>query len=455
MLDIVILAAGKGTRMRSSSPKVLQTIAGRPMLDHVYTTAKRLLKPDHNPIVVTGFGGEAVQAHLANEKACFVTQAEQLGTGHAVSCALPQLGDSEKTLILYADVPLTRLDTLQRLIDTASAEAMSILTIDLANPTGYGRIMRDPKTGEVVGIVEEKDANSSEKAIREINTGIMVVPTAKLQQWLPQLGNNNAQGEYYLTDIVAMAKSEGVAIETLQPSHQYEVDGVNDRLQQAALEREFQRVTAQHLMQQGLQLLDPERFDCRGELSFGDDVCIDVNVIIEGKVTLEAGVSIGPNCVIKNAHIGANTRIEAFSSLEDCIIESECSVGPYARLRPGSHLLQSAKVGNFVEVKKSVIGVGSKVNHLSYIGDCSMGRDVNVGAGTITCNYDGVNKFKTEIGDGCFIGSNSALVAPVSLAAETSVGAGSTITKNTEPNDLAIARARQRNISGWQKPTKQ
>lgn len=454
MLDIVILAAGKGTRMRSGNPKVLQTIAGRPMIGHVYKAAQSLLGTSTAPVVVIGHGADEVKAWLDDQPVIWAEQQQQQGTGHAVSVALPHLSESQTTLILYGDVPLIQPETLRRLVSVCNGEKLALLTVNMDDPTGYGRILRNSLDNRIIGIIEEKDASAEQKQIREINTGIMAVPTHKLREWLPRLSNNNSQQEYYLTDIVAMAHSEEITIESCQPGARWEVDGVNNRQQQAALERDYQSHLAQIYMQKGLMLMDPARFDCRGELEFGTDVSIDVNVIIEGHVVLGDGVSIGANCIIKNARIGPGCRIEANSIIDNSHIEARCTIGPFARLRPGSYLQSEAKIGNFVEIKKSVIGQGSKVNHLSYIGDCEMGSGVNIGAGTITCNYDGVNKYKTTIGDDCFVGSNTALVAPVTLAENTSVGAGSTITKNTEPNELAIARSRQRNISGWQKPVK-
>ncbi|MBU2884193.1 bifunctional UDP-N-acetylglucosamine diphosphorylase/glucosamine-1-phosphate N-acetyltransferase GlmU [Gilvimarinus agarilyticus] len=455
MLDIVILAAGKGTRMRSATPKVLQTIAGLPMVSHVYQAASALPGNNAPPVIVVGHGGAEVKENFSSQTVQWAEQKQQLGTGHAVQAALPHLGESTTTLILYGDVPLIQPKTLQRLAAQCNGEQLTLLTVNLADPSGYGRIVREPSDNSIVAIVEEKDASDAQKKIAEINTGIMAVPTAKLRDWLPQLSNNNAQQEYYLTDIVAMAKRDGTTITSCQPQDLWEVEGVNNRQQQATLERQYQLNQANAYMQKGLMLLDPTRFDCRGSLIFGQDVCIDINVIIEGNVELGDGVTIGPNCIIKNATIAAGSRIEANSMIDNSQLDTHCTVGPFARLRPGSVLQAKAKVGNFVEIKKSVIGKGSKVNHLSYIGDCDMGTGVNIGAGTITCNYDGVNKFKTVIGNDCFVGSNTALVAPVELARDSCIGAGSTITKSTEAQDLAIARAKQRNLPGWQKPTKQ
>ncbi|UTF59045.1 bifunctional UDP-N-acetylglucosamine diphosphorylase/glucosamine-1-phosphate N-acetyltransferase GlmU [Gilvimarinus sp. DA14] len=453
MLDIVILAAGKGTRMRSSKPKVMQTIAGKPLLRHVVDTAQQLLTAGTSPTVVVGFAKEQVIAGFTSNEITTVEQREQLGTGHAVAQALPYLRDDAVALILYGDVPLIQKQTLESLVAQTDSNSLAVLTVNLPNPKGYGRMLRN-SAGNIIAIVEEKDATQQQRTINEINTGIMAVPVHLLKKWLPELSCDNAQGEYYLTDIIAKAAAENIVVNSAQPEFVWEVEGVNDRRQQAALERAYQAYLADKFMSEGLALQDPARFDCRGSLSFDQDVEIDINVVIEGKVHLGDGVRLGPNCVIRNSTLAAGTVVEANSIIDGAQINESCTIGPYARLRPGSVLQKNAKVGNFVEVKKSVIGVGSKVNHLSYIGDCTMGDGVNVGAGTITCNYDGVNKFRTEIGDNSFIGSNSALVAPVVLAAGTTVGAGSTITRTTEIDDLAIARAKQRNISGWQRPTK-
>ncbi|WP_020208611.1 bifunctional UDP-N-acetylglucosamine diphosphorylase/glucosamine-1-phosphate N-acetyltransferase GlmU [Gilvimarinus chinensis] len=453
MLEIVILAAGKGTRMRSSKPKVMQTIAGKPLLRHVVDTASPLLPAGTKPTVVVGFGKEHVMAGFDTDEIVAVEQTEQLGTGHAVAQALDKLQDDAVALILYGDVPLIRQQTLQALVAKTGANTLAVLTVNLPNPKGYGRMLRND-SGDIIAIVEEKDADEQQRNINEINTGIMAVPVRLLKKWLPELSCDNAQGEYYLTDIIAKASGAGVSINSAQPEFAWEVEGINDRRQQAALERAYQRHQAEQFLADGLMLVDPARFDCRGELSFEQDVEIDINVLIEGQVHLGEGVRIGPNCIIRNSSLAAGTCVEANSIIDGAQVSENCTVGPYARLRPGSVLQKSAKIGNFVEVKKSVIGMGSKVNHLSYIGDCTMGSGVNVGAGTITCNYDGVNKFQTEIGDNSFIGSNSALVAPVTLASGTTVGAGSTITRTTASDDLAIARAKQRNITGWQRPTK-
>ncbi len=451
MLDILVLAAGKGTRMRSDLPKVLHPIGGRPLVQHVVDTARQV--GGDRIMVIVGHGAELVEQRMAAGDVSFVLQAQQLGTGHAVLQALPQLRDEATVLILYGDVPLTRAETLHKLIAQVNDQQMGLLTVNLPDPTGYGRIVRDA-SGAVTAIVEHKDANSEQHRITEINTGIMAVKAKHLQQWLPQLNNNNAQGEYYLTDIIALARKSGVSIQVEQPEAIEEVEGINNRQQQAALERFYQKQKANELMVAGATLLDPARFDCRGTLEVGRDVVIDINCVFEGDVVLGDGVTVEPNCVIINSRIGNNTHIKANSHIEDTVIAGNCDVGPFARLRPGTQLAEGAKIGNFVETKKAVIGEGSKVNHLSYIGDTTIGKKANIGAGTITCNYDGVNKFKTEIGDNAFIGSNSALVAPVKIGSGATVGAGSVVTKDVEDAELAIARSKQRNIQGWERPTK-
>jgi bifunctional UDP-N-acetylglucosamine pyrophosphorylase / glucosamine-1-phosphate N-acetyltransferase len=451
MLDIVVLAAGKGTRMRSDLPKVLHPIGGKALVQHVVDTARKV--GGEQILIIVGHGAEKVEACMAAPDVKFVLQTQQLGTGHAVQQSLPQLRSEATVLILYGDVPLTRAETLQKLIAGVNEKQMALLTVNMQDPTGYGRILRD-STGAVTAIVEHKDATNEERNINEINTGIMAVKVKHLQKWLPQLNNNNVQGEYYLTDIIAMAKADGIAIQVEQPEAVEEVEGINNRQQQAALERFYQRQKANEMMQAGVTLIDPARFDCRGTLEVGRDVIIDINCVFEGKVVLGDGVVIEPNCIIINTRIGKNTRVKAFSHLEEAELAFECDIGPYARLRPGTELAEGVKIGNFVETKKTKIAKGSKINHLSYIGDATIGSGVNVGAGTITCNYDGVNKFKTEIGDNVFIGSNSALVAPVKIGAESTVGAGSVITKDVDTAELAIARGRQRNIQGWKKPVK-
>ncbi|HTF84379.1 MAG TPA: bifunctional UDP-N-acetylglucosamine diphosphorylase/glucosamine-1-phosphate N-acetyltransferase GlmU [Cellvibrio sp.] len=451
MLDILVLAAGKGTRMRSDLPKVLHPVGGKALVQHVVDTARQV--GSERIFIIIGHGAEKVEEKMAAPDVRFILQAQQLGTGHAVQQALPQLRDDATVLILYGDVPLTRAETLQKLIAHVNDQQMGLLTVNLPDPTGYGRILRDA-SGAVTAIVEHKDATDEQRQVKEINTGIMAVKAKHLQQWLPQLTNNNAQGEYYLTDIIALARQNGVAIQVEQPNAIEEVEGINNRQQQAALERFYQKQKANELMVAGATLLDPARFDCRGTITVGRDVVIDINCVFEGDVVLGDGVTIEPNCVIINSRIGNNTHIKANSHIEDAAIAGDCDVGPFARLRPGTQLAQGAKIGNFVETKKAVIGEGSKVNHLSYIGDTTIGKKANIGAGTITCNYDGVNKFKTEIGDNAFIGSNSALVAPVKVGANATVGAGSIITKDVADEELAIARGKQRNIQGWERPKK-
>lgn len=451
MLDILVLAAGKGTRMRSDLPKVLHPIGGKPLVQHVVDTARQV--GGERIMLIVGHGAELVEQHMVAPDVSFILQAQQLGTGHAVQQALPELRGDATVLILYGDVPLTRAETLQKLIAHVNDQQMGLLTVNLPNPAGYGRIVRDA-AGAVTAIVEHKDASDEQRKISEINTGIMAVQAKHLQQWLPQLNNNNAQGEYYLTDIIALARQNGVAIQVEQPNAVEEVEGINNRQQQAALERFYQQQKANELMVAGVTLLDPARFDCRGHIEVGRDVVIDINCVFEGDVVLGDGVVIEPNCVIINSRIGNNTHIKANSHIEDTQIAGDCDIGPFARLRPGTQLAEGAKIGNFVETKKAVIGEGSKVNHLSYIGDTTIGKKANIGAGTITCNYDGVNKFKTEIGDNAFIGSNSALVAPVKVGRNATVGAGSIITKDVADEELAIARGKQRNIQGWERPVK-
>ncbi|PXX96560.1 bifunctional UDP-N-acetylglucosamine diphosphorylase/glucosamine-1-phosphate N-acetyltransferase GlmU [Halomonas sp. LBP4] len=449
-LDVVILAAGQGTRMRSTLPKVLHCLAGKPMVRHVVDTA-RGLAADRTHVVV-GHGAEHVREALADCEVRFALQTEQKGTGHAVAQALDGLGH-DKVLVLYGDVPLIRRETLATLLEGVDERHMGLLTVTLPEPGGYGRILRN-EAGEVVAIVEHKDASQTELAIRECNTGIMAMTAAQLRRWLPQLSADNAQGEYYLTDVIAMAAAEGVRIVTTQPAQALEVEGVNNRAQMARLERAHQRELAERLMAEGVALLDPARLDIRGTLTCGHDVEIDVGCIFEGEVELGEGVRIGPHCVIRDSHIGAETLVEPHSVIEGAVVAGRNRVGPFARLRPGSRLAVGAKVGNFVETKNVEVGEGSKINHLSYVGDASLGRDVNVGAGTITCNYDGANKHRTEIGDDAFIGSNTALVAPVSIGKGATVGAGSTISKDVPDNALAVSRGRQVSKADWARPTK-
>lgn len=451
-LAVVTLAAGKGSRMKSDLPKVLHRLAGKPMLAHVLNSAAAL--PQAKQHVVIGHGAEAVQQQISGFDVSWAMQTEQKGTGHAVAQAMPDVDPSATVLVLYGDVPLIRTETLHKLLaETHDGQALALLTVELTDPTGYGRIVRDD-AGNIQAIVEHKDASAEQHKIREVNTGILAVSAAHLNSWLPQLSSNNAQGEYYLTDIIAMAVEQGVAVRAIHPQDEYEVQGVNDRLQLAELERIYQRQQADNLLREGVSLADPARIDVRGTLTVGADVVIDVGCVFEGDVVLEDGVHIGPYCVVKNSRLGAGTQVEAYSHIDDAKLAGDCHIGPYARLRPGADLHAEAKVGNFCEVKKSVIGKGSKVNHLTYIGDAEIGQDVNVGAGTITCNYDGVNKFKTEIGDNAFIGSNSSLVAPAKIGAGATVAAGSVITKEVGDGELAVARGKQRNVTGWARPVK-
>ncbi|OJA06179.1 bifunctional UDP-N-acetylglucosamine diphosphorylase/glucosamine-1-phosphate N-acetyltransferase GlmU [Halomonas sp. QHL1] len=449
-LDIVILAAGKGTRMRSQTPKVLHTLAGKPMVQHVLDTASEL-QPDRTHVVI-GHGAEQLREALAEQAVQFVVQAEQKGTGHAVAQALEQLG-SGKVLILYGDVPLLQRESLSKLLAHVDEQHIGLLTVTLADPTGYGRIVRDD-AGEAVAIVEQKDASSAQLAITECNTGIMAMTSAQLKRWLPLLSAENAQGEYYLTDVIAMAAGEGIKVCTAQPDTAVEVEGVNNRAQMARLERVYQRQLADKLMAQGVALADPERLDVRGRLTCGHDVFIDVGCVFEGEVELGEGVRVGPYCVIKNSTIGAQSVIDTHSVIEGTVAAGLNQIGPFARLRPGTRMAVKAKVGNFVETKNADVGEGSKINHLSYIGDAHLGRDVNVGAGTITCNYDGANKHRTDIGDNAFIGSNSALVAPVTIGKGATVGAGSTIAKDVTDYALAVTRGRQLEKIDWLRPSK-
>ena len=450
-LDIVILAAGQGKRMHSSLPKVLHPIAGKALVRHVIDTA-RALDPGRLCIVY-GHGGDAVRAALDSDSGLhWALQEPQLGTGHAVQQALPHLAGDGLTLILYGDVPLTRVGTLQRLL-AAAGDGLAVLTVELADPTGYGRIVRDA-AGRVARIVEQKDATAEEKAIREINTGIMAIPTARLAGWLAGLSNDNAQGEYYLTDVIAAAVAEGVPVSTAQPEGEWEVLGVNSKVQLAELERVLQRRIAQDLLEAGVRLADPARLDVRGELACGRDVAIDVNCVFEGRVELADAVAIGPNCVLKNVRVGAGARIAAFSHLEDAVVGPDCIVGPYARLRPGTELGPEVHIGNFVEVKNSSIAAQSKANHLAYVGDAKVGERVNIGAGTITCNYDGANKHLTVIEDDVFIGSDTQLVAPVTVGRGATLGAGTTLTKDAPPETLTVSRAKQVSLTGWQRPVK-
>jgi len=450
-LSVVILAAGKGTRMRSSLPKVLHPIADRPMVNHVIDSARQLNA--QNIYVVYGFGGDVLKEQIKGDDLTFVEQVEQLGTGHAVDMASPFIKGDEDVLVLYGDVPLTKVSTLERLLAVKPDNGMGLLTVHLAEPTGYGRIVRD-ENNTVVGIIEQKDATNEQLTINECNTGILLVNGDDLKRWLSQLSNDNAQGEYYLTDIIAAAHSEGKIITTANPDTEIEVEGANNRVQLANLERAFQLRKAQELMIEGATLRDPARIDIRGELSIGAEVVIDINCIFEGNVELSHGVKIGANCILKNCIIGENSEIKANTIIEDAIIADMCSVGPFARIRPGTRMQRDSHVGNFVEMKKTTLGQGAKAGHLSYLGDSEIGNKVNIGAGTITCNYDGVNKAKTVIGDGAFIGSNSALVAPVTIGKMATIGAGSVIAKCVGDEELAVARGKQRNVSNWQRPIK-
>ena len=450
-LSVIILAAGQGTRMRSALPKVLHPLAGRPLLEHVIHTAHEL---DAQAVhVVYGYGGDAVPRALAHLDARWVEQAEQLGTGHAVAQAMPLVADDDTVLVLYGDVPLIGAATLRRLLAAASSEGLGLLTIHQHDPRGYGRIVRD-EGRKVTRIVEEKDATADERAINEINTGMIAAPAARMRAWLARLENNNAQKEFYLTDVIALAVQDGLVINTVEPDKVAEVMGVNNKGQLAELERYYQHRQAERLMEQGITLLDPLRFDLRGELRVGQDVTIDVNVIMEGKVTLGDRVRIGPHVVIRNTKIGDDVEILSHCAIDDAVIESGCRIGPFARIRPETKLAVCVHIGNFVEIKKSKVGAGSKINHLSYVGDATIGRDVNIGAGTITCNYDGANKHQTIIEDGVFIGSDTQLVAPVTVGAGATVGAGSTITQDVPPKVLAVSRVKQSTVPGWKRPVK-
>lgn len=451
-LEVVILAAGKGTRMYSNTPKVLHKIGGRTLLGHVIQSAQDLeAKAIH---IVVGFGGDQVKEHFATSAISWALQAQQLGTGHAVAQALPSIDDSSTVLVLYGDVPLITQQTLRTLTSYCkNSDTVALLTVNSTDSTGLGRIIRDDQ-GRACAIVEEKDANDAQKKIKETNSGILAAPAQKMRHWLQSLSPKNAQGEYYLTDIIAMAVQDKCTVETLTVNDELEVLGVNNKVQLAQLERHYQKRQAEALLSSGVTLFDPARVDVRGNLRCGRDVEIDINTIFEGEVTLGDNVHIGPNVYIKNSHIGDYTQVFANSHIEDSTIAKNCSVGPYARLRVGTNLDDNSKIGNFVETKKVDIGKGSKVNHLSYIGDAIVGENVNIGAGTITCNYDGKNKFQTRIHDSVFIGSNSVLVAPVEIGKGSFVGAGSTVTEGIGENELAIARARQRNIEGWKRPEK-
>ncbi|MCS2170859.1 bifunctional UDP-N-acetylglucosamine diphosphorylase/glucosamine-1-phosphate N-acetyltransferase GlmU [Scandinavium sp. TWS1a] len=449
-MSVVILAAGKGTRMYSDLPKVLHTLAGKPMVQHVIDAADELGASQVH--LVYGHGGELLKQTLSESNLNWVLQAEQLGTGHAMQQAAPFFGDDEDIMMLYGDVPLISVETLERLRAAKPQGGIGLLTVKLDDPTGYGRITRE--NGQVTGIVEHKDATDAQREIQEINTGILIAGGADLKRWLGKLDNNNAQGEFYITDIIAMAYLEGREIAAVHPARLSEVEGVNNRLQLSRLERVYQSEQAEKLLLAGVMLRDPQRFDLRGSVTHGRDVSIDTNVILEGKVTLGHRVKIGAGCVIKNSVIGDDCEISPYSVVEDAQLHAACTIGPFARLRPGAELLEGAHVGNFVEMKKARLGKGSKAGHLSYLGDAEIGDNVNIGAGTITCNYDGANKFKTIIGDDVFVGSDSQLVAPVSIGKGVTIAAGTTVTRDVADNELVLSRVPQVHKQGWQRPVK-
>ncbi|HDL5699423.1 TPA: bifunctional UDP-N-acetylglucosamine diphosphorylase/glucosamine-1-phosphate N-acetyltransferase GlmU [Mannheimia haemolytica] len=449
-LSVVILAAGKGTRMYSDLPKVLHPVAGKPMVKHVIDTAKQL---DAQQIhLIYGHGADLLKARLSEEPVNWVFQAEQLGTGHAMQQAAPFFADDENIVMLYGDAPLITKATLERLIAAKPENGIALLTVELENPTGYGRIIRE--NGSVVAIVEQKDANEAQLKVKEVNTGVMVASGASFKKWLKNLNNNNAQGEYYITDVIAMANQEGFKVQAVQATEFMEVEGANNRLQLAALERFYQKREAEKLLLAGVTIIDPSRFDLRGTVTHGKDVQIDVNVILEGEIKLGNNVKIGAGCVLKNCEIGDNVEIKPYSVIEDSIVGAKSAIGPFSRLRPGAELAEETHIGNFVEIKKATIGKGSKVNHLTYVGDAEIGKECNIGAGVITCNYDGANKFKTIIGDNVFVGSDSQLIAPVTIASGSTIGAGATVTKDVAENELVISRVPQRHIQDWQRPTK-
>lgn len=449
-INIIILAAGQGTRMKSTLPKVLHPLAGKSLVQHVIDASKQLAPEVIN--VVYGHGGERVQEAINDPSINWVRQVEQLGTGHAVDQVSDQLKDNQLVLILYGDVPLIKVETLTALLDQAST-GFSLLTVTLNNPQGYGRIVRGDD-GLVKNITEEKDASDDIKEIKEVNTGILAVKADLLKNWLGKLENNNAQEEYYLTDIIEMAVKDNITVHTTQPDNEYEVMGVNNRIQLSELERYYQKEQATKLMEGGVTLADPTRIDIRGKLNHGQDIFIDINTVFEGNVSIGNNVSIGANCVIKDSKIADGATILPMSTIDNASIGKGSKVGPFARLRPGAVLADNTHIGNFVEIKKSYIGVGSKVNHLTYVGDSLVGKDVNIGAGTITCNYDGANKHQTTIGDNVFVGSATQLVAPVKIGKNATIGAGSTITTDVEEEQLAITRVKQKSIKGWKRPVK-
>lgn len=468
-LDVVILAAGKGTRMNSNLPKVMHKIAGKPMIEHVVDCASSL-GTEHIHLVV-GHGADVIKRHflgdhstegyvsyegLKGSELSFVNQDNQLGTGHAVQQAMPNIparSVEDRVLVLYGDVPLVSKDTLQELIDKSATAPLGVLTLFTQNPEGLGRIIRDD-SHQLRAIVEERDASEEQKGINEVNSGILITSAIELKDWLSRLSNDNAQGEYYLTDIIAMAVADGHVVESLTTGDEYEVQGVNDKLQLCMLERHFQMIQAQALLATGVTVMDPTRVDIRGDISYGRDLTIDVNVVLEGQIKLGNNVSIGANCLIKDATLGDDVTLLPGTIIDGAVIGNAATIGPYARLRPGTVLADSVKIGNFVETKKAVMGNGSKANHLAYIGDAAIGADVNIGAGTIFCNYDGVNKHTTTLGDNVFVGSNSVLVAPVELENGVFVAAGSVINRAVPCDNLAVGRAKQRNVTGWKRPAK-
>lgn len=450
-LSVVILAAGQGTRMRSNLPKVLQPLSGRPLLAHVIDTA-RALEPDAIHVVY-GHGGDRVRDAFPDPDLGWCLQREQLGTGHAVAQALPAVPDTHTALILCGDVPLVRAETLRRLVDASTGAGIALLTARVDPPTGYGRVLRDAE-GRVTRIVEERDATESERQVNEINTGLMAIDAVHLRRWLARVNNSNAQGEYYLTDVIAMAFEEGLTVRGVPAQSPNEAAGINDKLQLAAAERAYQRMQAERLMAQGATLADPSRVEIRGNVEVGQDVFIDVGVVLEGRVLLGEGAHVGAYSVLSDVELGARCIVHPHSVLQNTRAGEGCELGPFVRTRPGTELAERVKLGNFVEIKNATVAAGSKVNHLSYIGDTDIGRGVNVGAGTITCNYDGANKHRTTIGDEAFIGSNTALVAPVEVGTGATIGAGSTITKNAPAGELTLARAQQTTISGWKRPVK-
>ncbi len=451
-VSVVILAAGQGKRMQSDLPKILHKLADKPLLEHVVQTASSL-KNMETPIVIFGHEGSQVQHVLAHLNVQWIPQTELLGTGHAVLQALPFIEQNNRVLILCGDVPLINAATLQNLIETTPTNAIGILTAEIANPHGFGRIIRDAQN-KIIRIIEEKDADENQRLIKEINSGIYLIPAKLLQQWLPRLENNNSQKEYYLTDIIALAAQENISIHSLQPTTNEEILGINDRIQLSHLERVYQKQQAEKLMRNGVTLYDPARIDVRGELIVGKDTTVDINVIFCGHVKIGHHCVIGPNVSLRNVIIGNHVEIKANSVLDGAEIADNCVIGPFARIRPGTELGPHSHIGNFVEIKNSIVGRNTKINHLSYIGDSDVGKQVNIGAGTITCNYDGVNKHRTTIGDHAFIGSDSQLVAPVSIGEGATIGAGSTITRNAPADQLTICRTQQRSIANWQRPKK-